>query len=743
MAETRQQLSAVYGRQPRPPTKPNDSRHRGPRTAKTAGGAPPAVAMVVAIHAAADENGDGFLDHREFGRIQKLLGHEAPNRQSWKQICAVLGCDARTGISGDALARLYEMSGAAPDADYNALFGEKGGAFDSERADYDPVAAARAEHAANQRRPKQPKTEPRHARTARGARSIKSTYGNKAPVGITTDADLYRTAENMSFAVHKRSVEQGNMLKVLQDAAVASEQSGHAEKAKLIEQACAYVKQEADAVKQAAFTAAFEKLQAKAIEKQKAEAQRIAKLENERQERLKREMERVRARERQKTLLQEEKEAKKAEKQSAARALKKNGLLLEVQQKAKEDEARSARLVARSQLNRGRSRLLKKNDVERQEMLEERRRQRALEKAQVEKEREKERERLKAAQERNQIDLLERALEKAKLEALRRAEIEAMREAKQAIARMRKHGRFDTAVEEHVTKDSDRQTNPGQTNPVDVQVPEISALAPPNLALINRVAVSTSDFPALEPLDATHGRNSGSASPEIVSEEIEPEASQDVVPADVTEDVSTETAEGVQPGQAPEADLEVELPAQDAVPADVPEEVITEAPEEAPLRVVTQSRPGEEAESQVELPTQIVPRTTMDLAEHQAQKVSTPATPSSGSQRGPTSDGLDSQHGRLNTPWKRTHKRSNPWQKQRARYLASDVLAAARVELDATSSAAAVAAATGTAKAGQTTGGFGMRRSSKMTPHERRMHQAEQVAAMAKAQTQRVVTQAS
>jgi hypothetical protein len=225
MAETRQQLSAVYGGQPRPPTKPNDRRHRGPRTAKAAaqgggpaaGGAPPAVAMVVAIHAAADEDGDGFLDHREFGRIQKLLGHEAPNRQSWKQICAVLGCDARTGISADALARLYEMSGAVPDADYNALFGGKGGALDSERADSDPVAAARAEHEANQRRPKQPRKEPRNARTARGTRSIKSTYGNKAPVEITTGADLYRTAGNMSFAVHKRSVEQGNMLKVLQE----------------------------------------------------------------------------------------------------------------------------------------------------------------------------------------------------------------------------------------------------------------------------------------------------------------------------------------------------------------------------------------------------------------------------------------------------------------------------------------------------------------------------------------------
>ena len=710
MAETRQQLSAVYGGQPRPPTKPNDRRHRGPRTAKAAlgaraagakaaqgggpaaGGAPPAVAMVVAIHAAADEDGDGLLDHREFGRIQKLLGHEAPNRQSWKQICAVLGCDARTGISADALARLYEMSGAVPDADYNALFGEKGGAFDSERADYDPVAAARAEHEANQRRPKQPRKEPRNARTARGARSIKSTYGNKAPVEITTDADLYRTAGNMSFAVHKRSVEQGNMLKVLQDAAVASEQSGHAEKAKLIEQACAYVKQEAEVVKQAAFTAAFEKMQAKAIEKQKAEEQRIAQAGKERQERLKREEERVRARERQKILLQEEKEAKKAEKQLAARALKKNGLLLEVQQKAKEDEARSARLVVRSQLNRGRSILLKKNDAERQEMLKERRRQRALEKAQVEKEREKERERLKAAQERNQIELLERALEKAKLEALRRAEIEAVREAKHAIARMTKDGRFDAAVEEHVTEESDRhvdsvQQRALQTNP-EVHEPEISALAPPNLAPINRVAVSTSDFPALEPLDAAHGRNSGNASPEIVSEEI---------------DVSTETPEGVQPGPAPEADSQVELP------ADVPEEVSTEA-----------------------------------LAEHEAREESAPLTPSSGSsQRGPVPDGLGSQHGRLNTPWKRAHKRSNPWHKQRARYLAPDVLAAARVELGATSSAAAVAAAAGTAEAGQTTGGFGMRRGSKKTPHESRKHHAEQVAAMVKAQTQRVVTQAS
>eukprot|EP01046_Picozoa_sp_COSAG06_P052869 COSAG06_NODE_8990_length_2017_cov_16.215328_3_plen_95_part_01 len=34
-----------------------------------------------------------FENHREFGRIQKQLGHEAPNRQRWKQICAVLGCD--------------------------------------------------------------------------------------------------------------------------------------------------------------------------------------------------------------------------------------------------------------------------------------------------------------------------------------------------------------------------------------------------------------------------------------------------------------------------------------------------------------------------------------------------------------------------------------------------------------------------------------------------------------------------
>ena len=116
---------------------------------------------------------------------------------------------------------------------------------------------------------------------------------------------------------------------------VRARQTPPQEKAKLIEQACAYVKQEAEVVKQAAFTAAFEKMQAKAIEKQKAEEQRIAQAGKERQERLKREEERVRARERQKNLLQEEKEAKKAEKQLAARALKKNGLLLEVQQKAK------------------------------------------------------------------------------------------------------------------------------------------------------------------------------------------------------------------------------------------------------------------------------------------------------------------------------------------------------------------------------------------------------------------------
>ena len=56
----------------------------------------------------------------------------------------------------------------------------------------------------------------------------------------------------------------GDIAVPTKDAAVVSEQSGHADKAKMIEQACAYVKQEAEAVKQAAFAAAYEKLHAKA-----------------------------------------------------------------------------------------------------------------------------------------------------------------------------------------------------------------------------------------------------------------------------------------------------------------------------------------------------------------------------------------------------------------------------------------------------------------------------------------------
>eukprot|EP01043_Picozoa_sp_COSAG02_P004672 COSAG02_NODE_123_length_35269_cov_51.697526_28_plen_676_part_00 len=675
--------------------------------------------MIAAIHSAADEDGDGFLNHREFGRIQKRLGHEAPNRLRWMQICAVLSCDVRTGIPADALARLYEMSGAVPDADYGALFGKQNHAVASENMDYDPVAEAKAEHEANQR-PKQPKKQPRRSRKARTARNIKSTYGNKATVEITASADLYRTSDNMAFAVHKRSVEQGNMLRVLQDAAVASEQSGQAEKAKLIEQACAYVKQEADAVKQAAFTAAYEKLHAQAVEKQKVQAQQKAKAEKERQERLQREEERVRARERQKVLMQEEKEAKKAERQSVARALKKNALLLEEQQKAKEDEARSARSVARSQRNRGRSKLLKKNDAERQEMLEARRKQRALEKAQVEKERQKEKERLKAAQERNQIELLERALEKAKLEALRKAEIEAMREAKQAIARMAKDGRFDPAVtdvEEHITEEADLEADSEQRQKHQLQTktvqfhdlePEVSVLAPPQLAPINRVAVSTSDFPAL------------------------------VVPSggdDLGDGPGKGTFEG---STSPEESEEIEeVVTPDAVITNAADAGSSEAPGEAHSGGVSQV----EAEYQAQPQETDQVASSVAQAEHEAQQESALATPSSSSEQRHTPNGFNSQNGRLKTPWKRAKKR-NPWDKKRTRNFAPDVLAAARVELDATTSGAESA---GAAQPGQTTGGFGMRRGTKKTPHERRMHHAEQVAAMVKqAQSQhRAVTQAS
>jgi hypothetical protein len=131
---------------------------------------------------------------------------------------------------------------------------------------------------------------------------------------------------------------------------------------------------------------------------------------------------------------------------------------------------------------------------------------------------------------------------------------------------------------------------------------------------------------------------------------------------------------------------------------------------------------------------------TVDLAEDEAQQDSALATPTSASERGHTPNGFDLHNGRLKTPWKRTKKR-NLWDKKRTRNFAPEVLAAARVELDATTS---VTESAGTAQPGQTTGGFGMRRGTKKTPHERRMHHAEQVAAMVKqAQSQdRAVTQA-
>jgi hypothetical protein len=749
--------SSIYAK-PVPPPK-GQRRGGGPRTARARGAPPTPARMIAAIHRRADEDGNGFLSYREFGSIQKALGHEAPNRQRWKQICAVLSCDAQTGVSTDALTRLYDMSGAAPDADYATLFGPPADAVDNAggAADYDPVAAAKAEHEANQHRPKQParksaKRKPRNkGRTVRG---IKSTYGGKAVVEITTSADLYGTAGNMAFEVHKRSVEQGNMLRVLQDAVVASEQSGQAEKAKMIEQACAYVKQEAEAVKKAAFTAAYEKLHAKAVEKQKVEATKLAQAEKAKQEKLKREEDRVLARERQKILLQEEKEAKKAEKQLAARASKKNALLLEEQKKAKEDEARSARMVARSQRDRGRNRLLQQHDNDRQEMLEARRQQRALEKAQVEKEREKEQQRLKAAQERNQIELLERALEKAKLEALRRAEIEAMREAKQAIAKMTRDGRFDPTapeVEEDIAEaeelqeltHSEQQHAQKRTTTIHFPEPEPESHADtvPELAPINRVAVSLSDFPALEPMDGDAADTT--VGPDTVLEEPglllgpEPEPEQEAEP---------EPEQEAEPAPEPEAVPEI-VPEDTTVPDET--EIVAEEDETVDEEPVSEAQEPELQEPEPEPGPEQVPLAlplplplalsrkessnssgsprggrVVDLATPRAGAALTPAlTPRS---RQVASENNSAERGRIKTPWQRTKQtRRNvnvpaPWKLEEQKAVAGGGGGGGRVP-----------AAAGAA---QSTGGFKMsarRGEDRKTPFERRMHHAEQVAAIA------------
>ena len=82
------------------PALPPGKRRRGngstkaPRTARVAGPPTPRQ-QILAIHRRADEDRDGFLNQREFGRIHKVLGHEALN---WQR--------AGSGIHWDNLAKL-------------------------------------------------------------------------------------------------------------------------------------------------------------------------------------------------------------------------------------------------------------------------------------------------------------------------------------------------------------------------------------------------------------------------------------------------------------------------------------------------------------------------------------------------------------------------------------------------------------------------------------------------------------
>ena len=452
----------------------------GRRRLPAGGGALPTVRtrteMVQAIFKHADEDEDGFLNADEFAQLQCRLGHAQPSEEQWEDICAILRCDPAVGIAAPALQKLYELSESSEEADYMALPKPR----EPQPKDADLLSAARLEDDAHRRAaiqkhgPTPPQTQ-RHKNDSRTA-GMRTTY-SKSSIACSNLSDADKRA--------RRAHVPANYGSVLHDAAGLLKQTGQVEKANLVEQACAYVKQEATAVKAAAFAMALERLSARAHKKtEEVEAKRVREeAERARQQALTKKRAEVRLK--QKAIQDEERQTKISRRQEAARLLNESTQKRAVEQRELLVAMEKHRKAEQSIIPRKREIQRKRQERLEQQRLTEMRQERTRERAEVEARKVQQELELEAARKKRALELMDRQLQRAKIEALRDADMEAMQYAMQQVA-------AEQSVAEEVEEEPEIAVVP-QPEPS-----EDSNDASVELAPLKLVSITSTDLKPLE-----------------------------------------------------------------------------------------------------------------------------------------------------------------------------------------------------------------------------------------------------
>lgn len=440
--------------------------------AVAAPGLPSEQLFVRGIFRIVDVDADGLLSREEFSQLQKQLGHEVPSQEQWGRMCAALECEPQpppgiamaAGAAGGAVItpaafwQLYRMSESSARADYETLAALHGGEISAllagvaddaadGQSDASFLAVARAEDAANRRKPKRAGGASARRSTrapGRKVQTMKSTYskpvtvrtthlptahlpltntlthrrstahvlprGHGRQVMINADNDLYGTRTNLIAEVHKRANVQSDMVAVLRDSAEQCKQEGLADKANLVEQSCAYVKQEADAIRKVVFENAVERLSARARQKTEVEEAMHAKAEADRVRQEQQHRERIVLRRQRKTRLEEERQLTIAAKQHAARALNESARHRAAQQTQQLAAVQAQQAAARVKLEAGHARVLAQQERQRQRRLAEARRARVKERAEATARKQAAEVEVEEVQKRRQVELLERAV---------------------------------------------------------------------------------------------------------------------------------------------------------------------------------------------------------------------------------------------------------------------------------------------------------------------------------------------